>query len=175
MCQYFCLFVNTLPVGQHRLVVLREVRRAVVHDMGRGRGGEKSFFDLHKLIGMFAWVCKIAFKQERRGYFWIWFLLALSWDMYWQINPLITFICGSIPSTCSCPYNRPDLGNNCHELGARFWYFTGILDSWCLIGIYWTHTFFWNNYGKVKPIDPLSQCDSGVKEEVIKRKKLCPN
>ena len=54
---------------------------------------------------------------------------------------------------------------------ARFWYFTGILDSWCLIGIYWTHTFSWNNYGKVKPIDPLSQCDSGVKEEVVKRKK----
>ena len=39
---------------------------------------------------------------------------------------------------------------------ARSCYFTGILDSWCLNGIYWMLTFFWNIYGKVKPIDPLS-------------------
>ena len=39
---------------------------------------------------------------------------------------------------------------------ARYCGFTGILDSWCLLGISWMHTFFWNNYGIVKPVAPIS-------------------
>ena len=39
---------------------------------------------------------------------------------------------------------------------ARYCSFTEILDSWCLLGISWMQTFFWNNYGIVKPVAPIS-------------------
>ena len=39
---------------------------------------------------------------------------------------------------------------------ARYCCFTGILDSWCFMGIFWMHTFFWNNYGIAEPFDHIS-------------------
>ena len=92
--------------------------------------------------------CIMAQRQRRRKSYWA-RLQWRRWWWWWLWWPAGKFL----------PWQKPTmvmmLKNMMIRGWARFCYSSGILDSRCFRGISWMHTFFWINWGIVRPVQPV--------------------